>query len=180
MTWMQTSNDRKHDLLAPALTPIDWEEIAHALSQINRFTGHTDFAYSVAQHCCLVADMLPEKYQLHGLLHDAYEAYTGDVSTPMQFALGVEARAAIKAIQAAHDAHIFMAAGIAPSANSHAAVKHADRVLLMTERRDLMGPAPEPWADESIEPLPARIRPWSPEKAKDQWLLRLRTLTGQQ
>jgi len=62
---------------------IDIYDIAHALAQLNRFNGHLERPYNVAQHCCLVSDMLPH-HPLEGLLHDAAEAYTGDFPTPVK------------------------------------------------------------------------------------------------
>jgi hypothetical protein len=58
------------------------EDIAHALSLVNRFNGHTHFPISVAQHSTFVS-YLCEGHSpiiaLQGLLHDASEAYIGDV-----------------------------------------------------------------------------------------------------
>ena len=63
------------------------EDIAHALAQINRFTGHAARPYSVAEHSLLVCDIVRAKglnahAQLLALLHDAHEAYCGDVASP--------------------------------------------------------------------------------------------------
>jgi hypothetical protein len=55
------------------------EDIAHALSNINRFNGHTKFPISVAQHSIHVALLCPT-CPLTALLHDASEAYLGDVT----------------------------------------------------------------------------------------------------
>ena len=63
------------------------EDIAHALSQLCRFTGHTRRFYSVGEHCLLVAGMLGEytpRIALAGLVHDAGEAYFGDMAGPMK------------------------------------------------------------------------------------------------
>lgn len=71
-----------------ALRPedIDIEDIAHSLSQQCRFTGHTSRFYSIAEHCLLVASLLAERYGsrvvLGGLVHDAAEAYFGDMAGP--------------------------------------------------------------------------------------------------
>jgi hypothetical protein len=53
-------------------------------------------------------------------------------------------------------------------------IKHADRIALMTERRDLMGPPVEPWYEELevlADQLPtARIKPQRPCAAKGAFL----------
>jgi hypothetical protein len=60
------------------------EDIAHALSQVNRFTGHGKFPYPVSQHSRLGSYLVPTKYALRFLLHDASEAYLGDMNRPLK------------------------------------------------------------------------------------------------
>lgn len=60
----------------------DINVIAKALSHINRYTGHVG-TYSVAQHCVLVASNI-DTMNLSALLHDAPEAYIGDVASPLK------------------------------------------------------------------------------------------------
>lgn len=77
-------------LLDPAqLEPRDLrlEDIAHALALTNRYGGHSPFPWSVAQHSLLVAALLPEEQALWGLLHDAAEAYVGDMIAPLKVRL---------------------------------------------------------------------------------------------
>ena len=136
---MLTASGR--DFVPTRLVPADVciTDIAHALSLICRFGGHTTEHYSVAQHSLLVARILSvmdasPAVQVAGLMHDAHEAYIGDIPTPIKDALGLcwhelELQAA-DAGQAA-----FGLTGITQS--NRALIKHADLVALATERRDL-------------------------------------------
>ncbi len=136
---MLTSSGR--DFVPSQLVPADVciTDIAHALSLICRFGGHTVEHYSVAQHSLLVARILSAMdaspaVQLAGLMHDAHEAYIGDIPTPIKDTLGLcwhelEFQAA-DAVQAAFGLSSVMQ-------SNKAMIKHADLVALATERRDL-------------------------------------------
>lgn len=66
------------DLRPEDVNPLD---IAHALSNVNRFTGHARRPISVGQHSVYVSRLVTGTgFELQGLLHDASEAYLGDVS----------------------------------------------------------------------------------------------------
>jgi len=60
------------------------EDIAHALSNQCRFSGHLPTFYSVAQHCTLMSSGMQEVHQLGALLHDASEAYLLDIPSPIK------------------------------------------------------------------------------------------------
>jgi uncharacterized protein len=68
--------------LKPSEVRID--DIAWALSNICRYGGHYHRNYSVAEHTLLVAGLLPPHKKLYALLHDAPEAYLGDIPTPLK------------------------------------------------------------------------------------------------
>lgn len=79
---MMLLNDRTYHKVGGHFVPCIWV-IAKALSNINRYGGHVG-QYSVAQHCVLVASQLPDDLKLSGLLHDACEAYLGDIISPVK------------------------------------------------------------------------------------------------
>jgi uncharacterized protein len=63
-------------------------DIVTGLSNYCRFGGHMTKFYSVAQHCVLVALLAPASLRKAALLHDASEAYLGDVIKPLKNILG--------------------------------------------------------------------------------------------
>jgi hypothetical protein len=90
MNWIQTFSGRKVDLEYPRPEDICIEDIAHALSQLCRFGGHCQGFYSVAEHSLLVEKVIDtaladfHALKLAALLHDAAEAYIGDLVTPLK------------------------------------------------------------------------------------------------
>ena len=60
------------------------EDIAHGLAFQCRFNGQTGTFYSVAQHSLMVMSLVPEELQFAALLHDAAEAYLGDMVKPLK------------------------------------------------------------------------------------------------
>ena len=82
--FMQTASGRVYWPIDPRSEEVDILDIAHALANLCRFGGHTRRFYSVAEHCVLVSQVVPPADALHGLLHDATEAYCVDVPTPVK------------------------------------------------------------------------------------------------
>ena len=79
-----TYSGRRFWPLEPRPQDVDIEDIAHAMSMKCRFTGHAEGFISVAEHSVNVARFLPPKLRLHGLLHDAAEAYLPDIARPIK------------------------------------------------------------------------------------------------
>lgn len=82
--YITTIHGKKIDLISPSPSDIDIYDIAHALSMVCRFGGHTRHHYSVAQHSVYVSKLVPPSLALVGLLHDAAEAYLGDMVSPLK------------------------------------------------------------------------------------------------
>lgn len=85
MNWLRTKSGIKFDFDNFTSVDINFDDISYALSRINRWSGHLDF--SVANHSIFVCDLLREDGRInpiHGLLHDAHEAYIGDITYPIK------------------------------------------------------------------------------------------------
>lgn len=141
MTWMLTAHGREHHLsgIGQQLNAPDISEIAHALAQINRFTGHCKRPYSVAEHSVLVSSIAAGEgasisAQLAALLHDAHEAYTGDVSSPAKWAIGTSWE--VFEHSQASAVHNALGVRAAMCANRYH-IRRWDLIALATERRDL-------------------------------------------
>jgi len=79
---------RKINIVEPHPDMISIHDIAHSLSNLCRFGGHSNSFYCVAQHSVLVAALAPTELKREALLHDATEAYVGDVIKPLKVMLG--------------------------------------------------------------------------------------------
>jgi uncharacterized protein len=164
------------DFLNPDPSMIDSNDIAMGLAKECRFGGFCDGFYSVAQHSTIGAMHVDEQFALEFLLHDAAEAYCGDVMTPFKRVLPdyttVEGRV---------DAAIRRKFGLPPEMSPE--VKVMDTCLYYTERRDLT-----PWAEKMIGkfglpdapgfPLKnVKVTPVAWEIAQDEFLRIFRFLT---
>jgi 5'-deoxynucleotidase YfbR-like HD superfamily hydrolase len=149
--------------LDPRVEEIDTLDIAHALAMKCRFGGHCDKFYSVAQHSVLVSWIVPDEDRLWALLHDAAEAYVSDVPRPVKRMVPIFSEMEDKILKVVAEKY-----GL--SWPMPASVKHADNVLLVTEKRDLMTRSKARWEVDSIAPLTEPIKPWSPEQARQIFL----------
>jgi hypothetical protein len=175
-SWIQTvSGGRVFPLEARG--DIEIGDIAHALSNICRFTGHTSQFYSVAQHSVLVSQWCEPAHALLGLLHDAAEAYLGDMSSPTKHGGSMLGREFVGYEQRLLAAILGLL--IAPGELRLPLpddVVAADRWLLAAEARDLMND-PD-WAADvrhSVSPPLERvptIEPWQPTQARYEFLVR--------
>lgn len=161
--------------LAPRIDDVAIEDIAHGLAFQCRFNGQTQHFYSVAQHSLMVAGLVPRRLALAALLHDAAEAYLGDMVKPLKALFPDFPR--IETEVMAIIGHRF---GIAEPADfTDRQIKRADLIALATEKRDLMPRSSEAWESlAGIAPLPTRIEPLSPAAAKQRFLAEFDRLSG--
>jgi hypothetical protein len=85
--WIQTFTGRRFDVFNPNPDHIHLLDIAVALGNTCRFSGHTPYHYSVGQHSLLMSRVVPACFALEALMHDAAEAYMGDVPRPIKLGL---------------------------------------------------------------------------------------------
>lgn len=169
---IETMRGRRFYVLDPRPEEVFIGDIAHSVSQLCRFTGHTRTFYSVAQHCVLVSNLVEPWLALDGLLHDASEAYINDLSRPLKIALDTVAPGVMRGIEdKIHEAIAERFGTIFPH---HPSVKEADNIALATERRDLMS-STEEWAGLP-DPDPDVIVPSASGLAKLQFLRRFNEL----
>jgi uncharacterized protein len=150
------------------------EDIAHALSQICRFAGHTKKFYSVAQHSVYVSMYSKTPDALWGLLHDASEAYLVDVPTPVKSSYEM---AGYRILEARAMRAIMWHYGL-PEVEP-ASVKYADRLSLVSEARTLVTNCDvDAWCSSvgvpRVELFP--VIAWSPEIAENAFMGCLKTL----
>ena len=178
--WTQTYSGRKVRLDEPTPDMIDMGDIAHHLALLNRFVGATRQPYSVAEHSLHVCDYLIELYPddrelaLYGLLHDAHEAYLGELISPAKWQMRAEAGVdAYEALAERLDKAIFQAAGLPPAMSPRIAlaVADADAVMLATEARDLMSPHPDDWGLKAVPWRYVNVSdPFTWGDARTRWL----------
>jgi len=180
--WIQTGLGLKFDFAEPVPDMIDIRDIAAALARQPRFAGHTNKFYSVAQHSVFVSSLVKRAGGTHlqqsiALLHDATEAYTGDMTAPLKSILPefkkVESRIWRAICAALFDSELALTMELP------AIVKHADAVALATEARDLFDFEPiENWVERL--PLADGLK-ITPLDEADSWLeftARYKTLFG--
>lgn len=157
--------------LEPRIVDVAIEDIAHGLAYQCRFNGQTSAFYSVAQHSLIVASLVPDELKFAALLHDAAEAYLGDMVKPLKVLLP-----SFSEIEDSVTRIIGECFGVNLSHNP--AIKRADLISLATEKRDLMPYSAEPWTYlEGVEPCKEIIRPMPPEEAKQAFLRRFGVLS---
>ena len=167
--WIQSYTGMKVHPLNLRPEQIRIEDIAHALSLQCRFAGHVRQLYSVGEHSVRIAAQLQREGRkaqecLWGLLHDASEAYIQDITRPVKRS---EIMKGYRELEERTMKTICAKFGL--PAEQPDCVTEADQRILVTEKRDLLGPSPDLWTEEQglpVEPYPWKIEPWGMRMAE--------------
>lgn len=174
--WILTFTGKQFFHLRPTPDMVCEEDIAHALSNIGRWTGHTKYFYSVAQHSWYCSYLVPKELAFEALMHDSPEAYLGDMNRPLKHC--TPAGPAYMEIEAKVEEVIFKKFRLTYPFPPE--VKVADNLMLYAERAQLMNGqnvtyetrkwgVPETAAD-------VRIERWTPRRAERMFLRRFNEL----
>lgn len=159
------------DLLNPDPATIDIESIAKALSKICRFGGHCPRFYSVAEHSILACNLalndgVRGKELMAVLLHDAAEAYIGDMVKPLKVLMD-QYRESEEKVEAA----------VAKRFNVNfnlfrGTIKRYDRAMLKAEKMFFWPHDTEEWSGfGEIEEVDVEIKALQPDDVERQFLL---------
>lgn len=191
--WMTTFTGRQFWPMDPRSDEVDILDIAHSLSLVCRFGGHCLYHYSVAQHSILTAlvvdktdsdcpyidgtefvSLSKNKLALSALLHDASEAYIGDLIRPVKRSLPSPG---IAEIESRLTAAIFQRFNIPYPALG--VVGWADEVMLREEHRQVLNDGRE-WQVDSVDGPQIEITKWTPEFAMERFLAMFKEYGGRE
>jgi len=181
--WIHTASGLEMYPLDPKPEEIDIRDIARSLSMICRYGGHVLKFYSVAEHCCFVSDLcLSAGYKpiaLWGLLHDASEAYLGDIVRPLK-----HSRAFSEVYQPMESKLMaVIAKKYLHSLPEPELVTYFDNLVLGTEVKQVKVAISKAWVQTTAngklaDPIPWRWElGWDPETAEQEFLLRFSRLS---
>lgn len=163
--WKQTFTGTMFDLADPKPENIYLDDIVNPLACINRYDGHAytgtfGEGFSVLKHSLLVADLVGWRAKPYALLHDAHEAYIGDIGTPVAYLLIERADMMLhkfSAVKRSFDLAIWKAFGLkVPSRAIEREIAEADLLALHIERAEFL----EPSDDKYWPKAPCDIAGW--------------------
>lgn len=172
-TSISVLSGRFFDFLRPEEYEYDIEEIATSLSNTCRYTGHVNRFYSVAEHSVLVSRLVPDSLALTGLLHDASEAFTGDIAKPLKELIGPAFKDIENSIEKAIANHFNLPYPFPPE------IKVADKQMYWQERQEVanVGIGDSLWNQDRRATRKVEAKGMAPHMARRMFLARYRELT---
>lgn len=162
------------DLRRPQPDQFTFADIAGGLSKICRFGGQCERFYSVAEHsyhCARQAmkDGLTIREQQCVLMHDAAEAFIGDIVKPLKIMLPDYAH-----LETLMENCILNKYDLDCDPNL---IREIDHAMLIAERRGMFSPDSETWTGEnSVRKLSVDFKFWTPNEAEEMFVWRAREL----
>lgn len=161
--------------LAPTTADIELVDIARGLATQCRYSGHTTKPYTVAEHSVIVSLMVDPRFAREALLHDAAEAYIGDLVRPLKYR---DCMKAFRDAEARLEAAIFARFEVVPTVESRAAVKAIDDRILVDEVSQVIRGGDTAPVARYGPPLGVKIECLSWQKAEHAFLRRFREVFG--
>jgi 5'-deoxynucleotidase YfbR-like HD superfamily hydrolase len=161
----------------PEESDVTIEDIASALSNVCRFSGHLPRFYSVAQHLVNTSRIVHPDHSFTALMHDTAEAFTNDLPTPLKFALPIFKELETK-IEGAMSKRFGFQFPYPPE------VKLADTQMLLLEKNYVKEDSHE-WEyykDVKFEHLRDKVdlESWQPRRAKREFMERFNELQAKE
>ena len=177
--WLQTFTGARFYPSDPRPADIHIEDIAHALSYINRFGGHLPEPWTVAQHALVMAEFAPPRLRLATQMHDSPEAYLGDVVKPLKQMLPEYQRLEGTVYRAIFDR--FEIGEPCERICLDPIVEELDLRMLVTEAQQFIPHRIDAWDEQiGVEPLDVdlkSLRGESPQSVKAKFLRRFARYT---
>lgn len=154
--WMESYTGTAVEVFGPRPSQIRLLDILVSIARLPRFNGHTcaPWPYTVGQHTLWVAAFVEDfggsrAVQQAAFLHDAAEAYLGDVLSPIKPRMPafIQCEERVRGV-------ICEVFGVAPALLADNLLRLADIRVLRAEARDLLPSRGDTWSTARVDPWP--------------------------
>jgi hypothetical protein len=170
-SYMYTLSGIYHPL-APCVEEVNIDDISHHLAFQCRYNGACEHYYSVAEHSFWCSTMVPPQYALEALLHDAAEAYLGDIIRPLK---RMPQFAKYRELEELNERVIAKAFNL--TYPWPACVKEADEDIATLEVTTIIKSEAHNYCVNGVVPKNVHLACWSPNYAKLKFRERYRVLS---
>jgi len=176
--WISLLSGATFNYNKPEESDVTLQDLAYALSNVCRFSGHLPRFYSVAQHLVNTSYIVSPENAYSALMHDTAEAFTNDLPTPLKWAFPIFKELEVK-IESAMAKRFGFEYPYPPE------VKEADTIMLMLEKYhvkqcDQHWPMYDKYTREYVAPYLDKVdlTSWRPSIARNKFLARFEELTN--